>query len=183
MLQNQSVQAEWAQRMLDSYAAILDTETTGLDNKAQVIQLSILSVTGDILFDSLVRPTVPISPSAFAVHGINESNIRNAPRLPDIVNQVRDILSPVPVIIYNAPFDLRILNQSLRAYSLPTDWVNRLEYHCAMRRYTDFKQEDKWIKLPKGDHSALGDCRATLKIILEMAQDGASVPVGQLGMF
>lgn len=183
MQQKPTPHAEWAQRMLESYAVILDTETTGLDGKAQIVQLSILSVTGDTLFDSLVKPTVPISPSAWEVHGIGLSDLHNAPRMPDIVNQVRDILSPVPVIIYNAPFDLRILNQSLRAYSLPTDWVHTLDSHCAMRQYSAYKDADKWVKLPAGDHSALGDCRATLKIILEMAQAGIADPIGQLGMF
>ena len=30
-------------------------------------------------------------------------------------------------------------------------------------------QNDRWQKLPGGDHSALGDCRATLAILHEMA--------------
>ena len=48
--------------------------------------------------------------------------------------------------------------------------------HCAMRQYAKYCGEwnsyynnFKWQPLSGGDHSALGDCRATLELIKRMA--------------
>ncbi|NJO78661.1 MAG: hypothetical protein HC827_09085 [Cyanobacteria bacterium RM1_2_2] len=37
----------------------------------------------------------------------------------------------------------------------------------------------RWQKLPSGDHSALGDCRATLTIIQEMAASYSPIDPAQ----
>ncbi|NJL65352.1 MAG: hypothetical protein HC903_30705 [Methylacidiphilales bacterium] len=84
-------------------------------------------------------------------------------------------------------FDLALIRQSLKARCLqiafPTSdrrgcriFVNGGSIHCAMHYYSqyvgewnDYHGNYKWQKLPGGDHSALGDCHATLKIIKQMA--------------
>lgn len=35
--------------------------------------------------------------------------------------------------------------------------------------WNDYYNNYRWQKLPSGDHSAIGDCRATLKVIEKMA--------------
>jgi len=57
----------------------LDTETTGLDEKAEIIEIAILDVAGNVLLDSLVKPTSPISDAASKVHGIMMSMLGDAP--------------------------------------------------------------------------------------------------------
>jgi DNA polymerase-3 subunit epsilon len=37
--------------------------------------------------------------------------------------------------------------------------------------WNDYHQDYKWQRLPGGDHSALGDCKATLEVIRRMAAD------------
>ena len=37
-------------------------------------------------------------------------------------------------------------------------------------QWDDYYQNYRWQRLPEGDHSALGDCRATLEVIRRMAQ-------------
>ena len=51
---------------------VLDTETTGLDNHDEVISVAVVSAGGEVLFHSLVRPTVRIHPRASAVNGITD---------------------------------------------------------------------------------------------------------------
>lgn len=78
---------EWARRVLAEKGrhVILDTETTGLELEDQVIQLAIIDLAGNELFNSLLRPTVPVSDGAFAVHLISSEQLLSAPALPDVL--------------------------------------------------------------------------------------------------
>lgn len=48
------------QKWLNSDYLIIDTETTGLDNNAEVIEIAIINMHGDVLLNSLVKPTCSI---------------------------------------------------------------------------------------------------------------------------
>ncbi len=61
--------AEWQQQRRGAVAwarwavatrnvAVLDTETTGLDDQAEVLEIALLSTQGEMLFDSLIRPQI-----------------------------------------------------------------------------------------------------------------------------
>jgi DNA polymerase-3 subunit epsilon len=163
---------EWAQKLLNSNAVILDTETTGGAKTDQIIQLSIVDMTGRTLFDSLLRPTCAINPFAAKVHNLTERHLRNAPPFADVYEVVKSVLNERTVIAYNAPFDKRQLIQTATAFKLDADWIERLDWQCAMRAHAEYLGVKQGPGLEGGDHSALGDCLATLKLIRSMA--GAS---------
>ncbi len=84
------------------------------------------------------------------------------------------------MIVYNAPYDRRVWDAEVRslgarrgtlAGSLPA-------WECAMRRYATYVGEPskrgggyRSQKLVGGDHSALGDALAALRLIEEMAAE------------
>lgn len=39
---------------------IVDTETTGLENDAQIVEIAVVDLAGRVLLDSLVKPTIYI---------------------------------------------------------------------------------------------------------------------------
>lgn len=164
-----SPSVKWASNMLRSNAVILDTETTGLDGAAQIIQLSIIDMSGATLFDSLCRPTCDIGPGAYAVHGLTKDHLADAPAFPAIADQARDILIGKVVIIYNAEFDMRMLRQTYRAFDLDAVWLRQLDTQCAMRVYAASIGGKRRVPLRGGDHSAVGDCLAVLRLIKQMA--------------
>ena len=59
----------WAMDMLDSNYLILDTETTGLGNDDEVIQLSMID-NKYLKYKKYFFPKVLIKPAAMKVHGI-----------------------------------------------------------------------------------------------------------------
>jgi DNA polymerase-3 subunit epsilon len=68
-----------------------------------------------------------------------------------------------------------MFEQSARALEWPLAWPFE-SIHCAMQRYAEWYGEwndyfgsFRWQRLEGGDHSALGDCRATLELIRKMA--------------
>lgn len=124
----------------------LDTETTGLDELAQVVEIAIVDEFGEVLFESYVNPTVPVDPGAAAVHGIGPEKLAGAPAWPEIAEQVRAVLEGKTVVIFNSDFDLRILHQTaeahtedqgVEAYDAAVRWILELKTLCAMYRAAD----------------------------------------------
>ena len=168
---------EWARAILDQpdRYVILDTETTGLTNDDEVIQLGILSPNGDVLMDRLIRPSPgrSIHPQAQRVHHISMAMLADKPAYDQISDDLRDAVRGRKVVTYNAAFDRRLMTQTARVaggFVPPDPW------DCAMLMYAQFigdsdnyRGEYRWHKLTGGDHSAVGDCRATLEYIRSMA--------------
>lgn len=155
---------------------ILDTETTDLDG--YVVQLAAIDLNGGVVFDSLINPLVDISPEAQAVHGITAEMLRDAPTFSDVSELLRPLLSQV-VLVYNADFDKAVLK---REFDRMGDDVQFAGWLCVMRLYTqyfgewsDYHRDYRWQPLPYGDHSALGDCQGTLRLLREMAVGEAPV--------
>lgn len=176
MENDQEIATQWARSLLEREDwVILDTETTGLSQIDEIIQIAIIAHDGSVLLDTLVRPIQPISAAAIAVHGITNATLEEAPSFPEIYKEFKAAISEKTLVIYNASFDRRLLNQTIKKYHLPQIEINPEQVECAMLKYSAWKGEIwsdgnyKWQKLPGGDHTALGDCKATLEIIKKMA--------------
>jgi DNA polymerase-3 subunit epsilon len=119
-------------------AVILDTETTGLDEDDQIIEIGIIdAITGGVLFHSLVKPfDCAIHPEAEAIHGINEEMLAGAPGWLDIHDQVMSILTTRRVIGYNVHFDL---NKIRASWAIPT-WENPADRNATMAQADAFRE-------------------------------------------
>ena len=91
---------------------VLDTETTGLDERAEIVELSIIDKHGNTLFDSLVKPKGRIPRDAERIHGISNTDVKNADSWLVVYEGVRKILEDRSVVIYNAEYDTRIIQQT-----------------------------------------------------------------------
>lgn len=172
--------------ILDENTLILDTETTGLGSGAEICEISIIDGLGNIVFDSLIKPINQIPEEVIKIHGITNEMVTNAPSFEDVYSQILLILFPAPsnktVIIYNKMYDLKILKQVSvmcdKAFISPEPFEAIQTYTiCAMRYYSEFKNQAKWSKLTDActnmgiditqftAHRALGDCQMTLELI------------------
>lgn len=176
----------WAQRAIaDARALYLDTETTGLDTRAEIVEISVLDAGGNVLLDTLVRPQTRIPPDAEAIHGISNAMVADAPAWPVVFREVTQIISGRSVIVYNAEFDFRMVSQMNSRHGLPGDLR---PWECAMRRYSGFagiwnakygnyrfhKLDDAVARFghPGGGHRALTDARACRLVVEGMAGAG-----------
>jgi DNA polymerase-3 subunit epsilon len=154
---------------------VLDTETTGLYG-ASIVQIAVIDHLGRTLVDTLVNPGVPIPAEATAIHGIDDAAVAGAPTFGDVYPDLFRALHGREVIIYNRDYDTPILRVERQALHLPAfGWA---QVHCAMEWYaqfcgewSDYHKSYRWQKL-WGDHSALGDCQATLRLLRGMAKGG-----------
>src|ERR1700719_2386487 len=95
-----------------------DVETTGLEWEDQIIQWAVCSQEGVLLDSGYVKPTVPISEGAFAVHGIREEQLADAPSFAEVWLTIRELLTGKMVICYNADFDIGKLWSSALPYKI-----------------------------------------------------------------
>jgi DNA polymerase III epsilon subunit-like protein len=90
----------------------LDTETTGLDDHHSVVdavEIAIVDDNGNVLINSLLRPSCPISSGAFMVHKITEAMVAEAPTLQDLEQRIIEAVRGKLVVMYNKTFPLRQL--------------------------------------------------------------------------
>lgn len=154
---------------------ILDTETTGLKDTDEIIQVAILDCNGQVLLDTLVGTTKARMPAAAeAVHGITKKDLKDAPGWKQVRNQIEEICRDRTVYIYNAAYDTRLIKQTCDNHD--TDRLI-LTTKCAMLiwarvegTWDEWRGDWKWHKLPGRDHSALGDCKATLALLRQIAE-------------
>ncbi|HSW62694.1 MAG TPA: 3'-5' exonuclease [Dissulfurispiraceae bacterium] len=178
-----------ARHWMECDPVFLDTETTGLDTNAQICDLAIVDGSGQTLFDSLVKPTMPIPDAASSIHHITNEMVSGALPLSVYWNTIRRLLSGRLIITYNADYDLRLLYQSAAAARCPSPFVNFLQAGCVMQLYaryygelTQYGGAYRWHKLtlaaqqcgidPGSNplHRALADTQLSRLVTIHMAQ-------------
>ncbi|GAB6462095.1 putative exonuclease [Bacillus cereus] len=146
---------------------ILDTETTGLTLRDQIIEISVIDLTGKILLNSLVKPTIIIPAEATSIHGITNEMVHGAPSWTTIYKELREVTVGKTLLIYNAEFDLGMIENTCIA--------NKVEFKnfkstCIMKMYADYVDSKRWISLSDATkstikHRAAADCFAVLELL------------------
>ena len=126
-----------AKKKLTLDPVYLDVETTGMEALDEIIEIAIVDHGGSTLIDSFVKPVGDISPDAYAIHGISEDMITDAPTWTALWPQVEQSLQGRVVGIYNADFDIRLMEQSQHTNQM--DWQPPYsDYFCIMKLYAQF---------------------------------------------
>lgn len=175
---------EWAREIVgDPRTVYLDTETTGLDGGAEIVEVAVVAGDGRVLVDTLVRPVRPIPLDAARIHGIRDADVVSAPDWCVVHTFLARVLADRRVIVYNADFDRRMVGQCCRLHGLTEP---DCAWECAMRTYAAFRGEARgrrggfrWHRLEdaartfgieSGWHRALGDAIACRAVVAGMAE-------------
>ena len=106
-----TAQREAKSILADPTTIVLDTETTGL-NGAYIVDLAVIA-RGKTLINTLVNPGMHIPSGASEIHGIYDDDVKNAPTFDDIWPKFEKLLRKSRVVIYNAPYDLRVIRNEI----------------------------------------------------------------------
>ena len=184
---NRQTAAAKAKSLLDLRPLVFDTETTGLNNYAEIVELAVVEWTGVPVFNKILRPSGPVEPEAAAIHRISDAEIGAAPSIADVLPVLRGLFDGRVVVSYNLDFDRRLLRQSLSAQGLgwPEQWTRAMtDNRCVMELFAEWYGEigpygyrsKKQVEalsiagLPaEGLHRAMADARAALLLLKWMA--------------
>lgn len=169
----------WARDILtlpDSEIVILDTETTGLIEgferlpEAEIIELAVITVSGESLYSRRFKPLYPIPSRATKIHGITNSKVSKSKSFAAEYLKIMEILHGKIIVTYNSRFDSKIFNNTCKLHNLPA--LDDVTWECAMRVFKAYLEPaTRFVKLPNASHTALADCRATLDLIHKMSND------------
>lgn len=129
----QGAAGSWIARLFEDDFVVLDTETTGLGRRDEIIELGVIGADGRTLLETLLWPRAGSVPAgATQVHGLVIDHLEGAPTWPEVLPELRSVVEGRRVLAWNAPFDERMTQQSSRLWrvrhGLPA-------FECAMRAY------------------------------------------------
>jgi DNA polymerase III subunit epsilon len=180
-LKNQSKQrlATLERAIAQTDGVILDTETTGLYD-AEIVEIVIINHLGETLLNTLVKPSIPIPPEVVEIHGITDKMVESAPSFSDIYPRIVEVLKDKRVLIYNAEFDIGILDycrrlHGLRSLKLKARSECIMEWHAQwVGRWNNYYEDYRYHPLC-GGHRVLDDCLAALERIKKIAADSDEI--------
>lgn len=162
---------------------VIDTETTGVSNRDQVVQLATVLVPNNIsslTLDELLalpstneyfNPTVPINPRALEVHGITKLSLLGKPvstsaKLPENCELV---------IGHNIAFDLRMLHSDINSIctlKLCRKYLPELKSHKLVTMFEYFYPVEKYgdlhTRFNSSKHNALNDTFMCLLVYVKL---------------
>jgi len=179
-----NIQKKWRQLLNREDVVIVDTETTGLDKQAEIVEIAVINTFGEVLRNTLVMPVGEIPQAAYAVHGIDKATLlrHQSPSFGAIMPGLKDLLAGKTVCAYNAAFDVRMLSQSAALYGEKFEVRNpnclKLDY-AAHRQIPGPCGDWKWHRLSEAAehervevvnvHRALSDCWTALDLMQAVA--------------
>jgi DNA polymerase-3 subunit epsilon len=174
----------WGDRL-----GVFDLETTGVDvDTSRIVSacIAVLDEDGRVVsrWDWLADPGIEIPEGASAVHGITTERARDEGRpaalvVAEIAQTLRVLFdSGIPVTIYNAPYDLTLLDRECRRHGLeplerPTPVIDPLVIDKAVDRYRKGKRTlevtAELYEVPLDDaHDAGADAIAAGRVALAL---------------
>ena len=104
---------------------VLDTETTGLDPRQghRIVEIGCVELknhrpTGQV-FHVYINPEREVPEEAARVHGLKYDFLKNHPTFDHHVDKFLEFIGEDPLVIHNAPFDMKFLNAELSMLSYP----------------------------------------------------------------
>ncbi|MDX1623975.1 MAG: 3'-5' exonuclease [Gemmatimonadota bacterium] len=158
---------------------VVDVETTGGSPPAdRVIEVAAVRTRGGRVeeeWSSLVDPDRPVPAFVARLTGIDEARLTGAPRFAEIADAFLEILGGTPFVAHNAPFDWRFLNaELLRARGGCLTNARVCTLRLARRLMPEYRRRNldalaHAFGIPiEGRHRALGDARATARILARL---------------
>ncbi|NLN70555.1 MAG: DEAD/DEAH box helicase [Chloroflexi bacterium] len=166
-----------------SILVAVDIETTGLNpDEDAIIEIGAVKFNGRRVEDewtTLVNPRKPIPGFITQLTGINNSMVRNAPYLIDVMAGLIEFVGDAPVVGHNISFDLAFLQQAgafRQNIAIDTYELAAVLMPTASRYNLSALAQQLGILLP-ATHRALDDARVTHAVFNTLMEKAQELPL------
>ena len=164
---------------------IIDTETTGLANSDEILQLSIIDGNENIILDRFYKPSYHTSwYYAQKVNHISPEMVADKPSIETDAEEIKEIFASHSLVLgYNTKFDLRMLENNIEGFKdleIKFEDVHNLYRKCEnLKKIPQLEKHDLTsvsttlgFKLAENDfmHNSLTDVKATLFIFKKIIE-------------
>lgn len=167
-----------ANQDINSPFVVFDIETTGLDKKTNNITEigAVKIVNGEITdkWSTFVNPCQPIPEKIESLTGINNSMVKNAPRIEEILGEFFEFCRGCVLVAHNAEFDTGFIKEAAKRSGLEYNFCYIDTLMLAKCMYPDlpnFKLDTLTKHLHvilENHHRAVDDAKATADVFVKM---------------
>ncbi len=156
--------------------AVVDVETTGTRARHgdRIIEIAVV-IEGEVAFQSLVNPGVPIPPFVATLTGISDALLQAAPPFDAVVDGLLDALRDTVFVAHNARFDWAFVSAEVeRARGLVLEGPRVCTLRLARRLLPDLPRRnldtvaDHFGVTIEGRHRAVGDAVAAERVLANL---------------
>ncbi len=180
--------------LIDMDAVVLDTETTGLDVRAdRVIQIGAVRLHGTDLLDEnrldiVIDPGVAIPETSSRIHGLTDADVAGKPRFSAAAPVVSAFIGQAVVVGHSIHFDMAILRHEAARHGVQWPQMRVLDIGLLAagldRGLVDTSLDSLALSLGikiEGRHTALGDALASAAIYRALVSKLLEAGVRTLG--
>ena len=167
--------------MLKLSFVCLDTETTGLDESAEIIEIGMVKVIDGQIADrysQLIKPYNPIPETITQLTSIDDAMVADQPHWEGVEQAVLDFIGDYTLVAHNVSFDRGMLENHLGRV-LPNQWVDT---HDMAKIFVPTLTSYKLISIAgalgisgDGFHRALQDADITAQVLLKLSEDASAM--------
>lgn len=193
-----------AKKLLNEDPIFLNTKTTGFGETAEIVEIAIIDINGTPLLETFINPYNPIPREAIIVHGITNDMVKDAPYWSEIHGQFCQIIKDRIVIIYNRYYDVRLIDQTIKASienkaleETAENWYKGQRILCAMKLYAAYygqwdNNRENWkrqkltaaadqmkVQVDGKPHRAVTDCLMTLGVLQAMGEQDIQISLSK----
>lgn len=163
--------------MIKSYIS-LDLETTGLNPKLdKIIEIGAIKVKDGVIvdvFSSFVNPGRTLTDEISKLTGIVESDLKNAPNISELIEDLLVFLEDLPLVGHKILFDYSFVkkaavNHNLEFEKKGIDTLKIARKHLSKLESKTLTFLCKHFEIPHNAHRALEDARATSILYSKLA--------------
>ncbi|MBE6112052.1 MAG: hypothetical protein E7195_03375 [Peptococcaceae bacterium] len=167
--------------MLKLSFVCLDTETTGLDESAEIIEIGMVKVIDGQIADrysQLIKPYNSIPETITQLTSIDDAMVADQPHWEGVEQAVLDFIGDYTLVAHNVSFDRGMLENHLGRV-LPNQWVDT---HDMAKIFVPTLTSYKLISIAgalgisgDGFHRALQDADITAQVLLKLSEDASAM--------
>ena len=159
----------------------LDTETTGLDESSEIIEIGMVKVIDGVVADrysQLIQPYIPIPEEITQITGIDNDMVANQPHWSDVEAAILDFIGDFTLVAHNVSFDRGMVENHIGRV-LPNQW---LDTHDVAKIFLPSLTSYKLISIAGAlqieestFHRAVNDAEVTAHVLLALTNQACQL--------